>query len=60
MNNFSFSMQEEREVASKDIKITPSVKKKLDHMKIHYREPYHEVIARLIDYFEKQELTAND
>jgi hypothetical protein len=42
----------------KTIKITEKTKGRLDAKKIHPREPYDEVINRLIDYMDKQELTS--
>ena len=40
------------------IKVNEDIKKKLDKLKVHPREPYWEVIGRLIDYMDKQELTS--
>ena len=48
-----------KEYATEDIKITPSIKKALDQLKIHPREPYYEVIQRLLDYMSMQPLTSD-
>ena len=40
------------------IKVNADIKKKLDALKVHPREPYWEVIKRLIDYMDQQELTS--
>ena len=40
------------------IKVNEDIKKRLDGLKVHPREPYWEVIKRLIDYMEQQELTS--
>jgi hypothetical protein len=48
----------ENEPAAYNIKVTSSVKKRLDAMKIHHKEPYWEVITRLLEYMDKQELTS--
>lgn len=48
----------ENEPAAYNIKVTESVKKRLDAMKIHRKEPYWEVVKRLLDYMDQQELTS--
>jgi len=40
------------EYAAINIKVTKPIKEKLDNMKVHPREPYYEVINRLLDYFQ--------
>lgn len=40
------------------IKVNEDIKKRLDTLKVHPREPYWEVIKRLIDYMDQQELTS--
>jgi len=35
------------------IKIDPKVKKKLEDLKVHPREPYNDVIRRLLEHYEK-------
>jgi hypothetical protein len=42
------------------IKVNEEIKKRLDAMKIHPREPYWEVIKRLLDYMDMQPLTSFD
>ena len=37
--------------ATINIKVTEEVKEALDKLKLHRREPYHEVIAKLIDVY---------
>jgi len=48
----------DKEYATEDIKVTPSVKKALDSLKVHPKQPYWEVIKKLIDYMDQQELTS--
>lgn len=43
----------------KTIKVNIKTKNRLDENKIHPREPYDEVINRLLDFFEKQPLTSD-
>ena len=50
----------ENEPAAYNIKVTNSVKKRLDAMKVHHKEPYWEVIKRLLDYMDQQPLTSFD
>ncbi len=42
----------------KTIKVTEETKLRLDKKKVHPREPYDDVIKRLIDYMDQQELTS--
>jgi len=39
------------------IAVTEDVKKKLDELKIHRREPYYEVIERLIESYRRDRRT---
>lgn len=48
-----------KEWAIENVKVTPTVKTKLESFKIHPREPFSDVIARLIDFYEKQPLTTD-
>lgn len=43
----------ENEWAIENIKVTPSIKKRLDALKIHPREPYWDVVKRLLDCIEQ-------
>jgi len=52
--------KEQEDLALLGIKISTNVKEKLDKLKIHPREPYTEVIQRLIDYMDQQELTSHE
>jgi hypothetical protein len=57
-NSIAFSM--DREYATEDIKVPPSIKKTLDNLKVHPKQPYWEVIKRLIDFMDQQPLTSFD
>ena len=39
--------------ANINIKVTENLKEKLNDLKVHPREPYHEVITRLLEFYEK-------
>lgn len=51
-------MKNKKDLALYNIKVSENVKDKLDQLKIHAREPYSEVIERLIKYMDQQELTS--
>jgi len=44
-----------KEYAAINVKVTREIKEKLDKMKIHPREPYYEVILRLLDKYNCKE-----
>ena len=44
----------------KTIKITETTKNRLDKIKVHPREPYDEVITRLLNFMDQQPLTSFD
>ena len=41
------------------VKVNQKIKKRLEEKKIHRREPMWEVIERLLDYMDQQELTSD-
>jgi hypothetical protein len=45
--------KEQGELALLGVKISSKVKDRLDLLKVHPREPYTEVIDRLLDFYEK-------
>lgn len=48
--------QLKEEYAAINIKVTREIKDRLDHKKVHPREPYYEVIERLLDCTDKETL----
>jgi len=50
--------KETSDLALFNVKVSEKVKERLDKLKVHPREPYTEVIQRLIDYMDQQELTS--
>jgi hypothetical protein len=45
--------------ANINIKVTEEIRTRLDKLKAHPRQPYWEVIKRLLDYMDQQELTSH-
>jgi len=45
--------------ANINIKVTEEIRIRLDHLKAHPRQPYWEIIKKLLDYMDKQELTSH-
>lgn len=52
-------MNKEKDLAILNIKVSINTKKELDDLKVHPREPYNDVIKRLLEYPKIQEITSN-